>query len=62
MLTENPGYTMPQLAERLSVSRETVAARLKKLKEAGLIERVGIRPQRILLEVTEIKKNALVTS
>ena len=41
LLTEDPGYTMPQLAERLSVSRKTVAARLKKLKEAGLIERVG---------------------
>ena len=33
LLTEDPGYTMPQLAERLSVSRKTVAARLKKLKE-----------------------------
>ena len=41
LLTEDPGYTMPQLAERLSVSRKTVAARLKKLKEAGLIERIG---------------------
>ena len=41
LLEEDPGYTMPQLAERLSVSRKTVAARLKKLKDAGLIERVG---------------------
>ncbi len=41
LLTEDPGYTMPQLAERLSVSRKTVAARLKKLKEDGLIERIG---------------------
>ena len=41
LLTEDPGYTMPQLAERLSVHRKTVAARLKKLKEAGLIERIG---------------------
>ena len=41
LLAENPGYTMPQLAERLGVSRKTVAARLKKLKEEGLIERVG---------------------
>ena len=41
LLTEDPGYTMPQLAERLSVSRKTVAARLKKLKDAGLIERIG---------------------
>ena len=41
LLTEDPGYTMPQLAERLSVHRKTVAARLKKLKEAGLIEHIG---------------------
>ena len=41
LLTEDPGYTIPQLAERLSVHRKTVAARLKKLKEAGLIERIG---------------------
>lgn len=41
LLTEDPGYTMPQLAARLSVSRKTVAARLKKLKDAGLIERIG---------------------
>lgn len=41
LLAEDPGYTMPQLAERLGVSRKTVAARLKKLKEAGLIERIG---------------------
>ena len=41
LLTEDPGYTMPQLAERLGVSRKTVAARLKKLKDAGLIERIG---------------------
>ena len=41
LLAEDPGYTMPQLAERLGVSRKTVAARLKKLKEAGLIVRIG---------------------
>ena len=41
LLAEDPGYPMPQLAERLGVSRKTVAARLKKLKEEGLIERVG---------------------
>ncbi len=38
---EDPGYTMQQLAERLSVSRKTIASRLKKLKEKGAIERVG---------------------
>ena len=41
LLEEDPGYTMPQLADRLGISRKTVAARLKKLKEHGLIERVG---------------------
>ncbi len=41
LLAEDPGYTMPQLAERLGVSRKTVAVRLKKLKEAKLIERIG---------------------
>lgn len=41
LLEEDPGYTMQQLAERLSVSRKTVASRLKKLKEKGAIERVG---------------------
>lgn len=29
LLVEDPGYTMPQLAERLKVSRKTVAVRLK---------------------------------
>lgn len=41
LLTEDPGYTMMQLSEKLGVSRKTVASRLKKLKEHGLIERVG---------------------
>ena len=41
LLTEDPGYTLSQLAERLGVSRKTVAVRLKKLKESRLIERVG---------------------
>lgn len=41
LLSEDPGYTMPQLAKHLNVSRKTIATRLKALKEAGLIERVG---------------------
>ena len=41
LLEEDPGYTMQQLAERLSVSRKSIASRLKKLKEKGTIERVG---------------------
>lgn len=40
-LIEDPGYTMPQLAEKMTVSRKTVAEYLKSLKEKGLIERVG---------------------
>ena len=40
-LSENPGYTMPQLSEKLGVSRKTVALGLKSLKENGIIERVG---------------------
>ena len=43
LLAEDPGYTMLQLAERLAVSRKTVAVGLKKLKEAGLIKRVGAK-------------------
>ena len=41
LLEEDPGYTMSQLANTLSVSRKTVALRLKKLEEKGLIERIG---------------------
>lgn len=41
LIDEDPGYTMPQLAEKMSVSRKTVAGYLKSLKEKGVIERVG---------------------
>lgn len=41
LLEEDPGYTIPQLAERLGISRKTVAARMKRLKENGIIERIG---------------------
>lgn len=41
LLTENPQYTITQLAAKLEVSRKTIAARLKILKEKGLIERIG---------------------
>lgn len=41
LLLENPRYTMLQLVDKLGVSRKTVAVRLKKLKEKGLIVRVG---------------------
>ena len=41
LLLENAGYTMPQLAAKLKISRKTVAMRLKSLKEKSVIERVG---------------------
>ncbi|MBR4768702.1 MAG: putative DNA binding domain-containing protein [Lachnospiraceae bacterium] len=41
LLAEDPGYTMPQLALRMSVSRKTVAEYLKSLKEKSFIIRVG---------------------
>ena len=41
LLLENANYTMPQLAEKLKISRKTIAVRLKSLKEKNVIERVG---------------------
>ncbi|MBQ7993363.1 MAG: winged helix-turn-helix transcriptional regulator [Solobacterium sp.] len=41
MLLEDPGYTSPQIAEKLNVSRISVTKYLKTLKEKGLIERIG---------------------
>ena len=41
LLNENPSYTMIKLAEKLNISRKTIAVRLKKLREKGVIERVG---------------------
>ncbi len=41
LLVEDPAYTTTFLAENLSLSRKTISLRLKKLKEHGLIERVG---------------------
>ncbi|MCR0206769.1 winged helix-turn-helix transcriptional regulator [[Clostridium] innocuum] len=41
LLAEDPGYTMPQLSEKMGISRKTVAQRLKQLKEKGIIERIG---------------------
>ena len=32
---------MDEIAKRLSVSRKTVAARIKSLKEKGILERIG---------------------
>lgn len=41
LLGIDPGYTYGNLAEKLSVSRKTVSARIKSLKDKGFIERVG---------------------
>lgn len=41
LLKENPKYTVTQLADKLNVSRKTIANRLKILKEKNLIKRIG---------------------
>lgn len=41
LLQEDPGYTYGDMAEKLSVSRKTIAERIKQLKEKSIIERVG---------------------
>lgn len=41
LLLEDPGYTSPQIAEKLNVSRVSVTKYLKSLKEKGFIERIG---------------------
>lgn len=43
LLIQNPEYTMPQLAEILSVTRMSIAKYLKTLKERNLIERIGAK-------------------
>ena len=41
LIREDPGYSMDEIAKKLSVSRKTVAARIKSLKEKGILERIG---------------------
>lgn len=41
LLIENPKYTVTQLADKLKVSRKTIAGKLQILKEKDLIERIG---------------------
>jgi len=41
LLVEDPGYTSPQIAEKMGVSRVSVTKYLNALKEKRLIERVG---------------------
>lgn len=40
-ISEDPGYTLLQLAEKMKVSRKNIAMRLKKMKDSGVIERIG---------------------
>ena len=40
-LLQDPGYTVTQLSEIISVSRKTIAGYLKALKDKGIIERIG---------------------
>ena len=41
LISENPNITQTEMAKRLSVSRKTIASRLKSLKEKGVVKRVG---------------------
>ncbi len=41
LLSEDPGYTMPQLSEKMGISRKTIAQRMKQLKKKSIIERIG---------------------
>jgi ATP-dependent DNA helicase RecG len=38
---ENPAYTYLEIAERLSLSRKTIAQRIKALKDKQVIQREG---------------------
>lgn len=41
LLIEDPGYTAATISDRISLSRKTISSCIKKLKDRGLIERVG---------------------
>jgi len=41
IILEDPGYSMFEIADKLSVSRKTIAARIKSLKEKGILTRIG---------------------
>ena len=41
LLIEDPGYTATKLSDKLSLSRKTISLCIKKLRDGGLIERVG---------------------
>jgi ATP-dependent DNA helicase RecG len=41
LLIENPYYSFPEMATRLSISRKSVAQRIKSMKEKDVIQREG---------------------
>ncbi|MCM1189983.1 MAG: winged helix-turn-helix transcriptional regulator [Muribaculaceae bacterium] len=41
LLMEDPAYTYTALAEKLGLSRKTVSARIRQLKEKGILQRIG---------------------
>jgi ATP-dependent DNA helicase RecG len=41
LLIENPYYSFPEMATRLSISRKSVAQRIKSMKEKDVIQRKG---------------------
>ena len=41
LLIMNPAYTLPKIANKINVSRKTVAQLIKSLKEKGIIERIS---------------------
>ena len=41
LISENQSITQTEMADRLSVSRKTIASRLKSLKEKGVVKRMG---------------------
>lgn len=41
LLSEDPAYTYHDIAEKLNIGRKAVFGRIKKLKEKGIVERIG---------------------
>ena len=41
IISEDPGYSYNDIADKVAISRKGVATIIKKLKEQGIIERVG---------------------
>lgn len=46
IIFEHPEYSMSDIADKLSVSRKTVASHIKALKEKGITTRVGAAQNR----------------